>query len=456
MIEPDVEHELRDVFRSRAAVIPAPIEPYQELRRRERRRQHRAVLGSALAVVLVIAGAIGAGLALRPDGVRSTAPALTVVGDTRGSLAGDRALLLEAGRVALATKLTGRDAVDPQSLRVPYAEQVDGYTVVLVVGRGLHEDYAAVFLGRAPGERALTVAGGTSFYSGQTTAAGRADGRGFLDPVQVLSVVTIGDRGFGVAIFPAGSRATVSRTTTLQANCTVAAGQAVPLPLTDGAAMFPVAPGGNPQVRVTDGRGRPLLARPAGAVGGGPADLTEEQAAAQVVASMRGDAPADQVAGVAGFARVDSEQVPVAERPIRYVGIWAGRLPGRPGIAALMGAQYASGAIALNGLISAENGQGYTGWSVNECLPAGQPNTLLLGQRLFGDPTQPVIMIGPPGAASARVSFSTGAPVPVRLTGGGGLLAHPGTLVRVSFFDRDGQQLGSALPSPGPFVELPH
>lgn len=458
MSEPDVERELRELLRSRAATVAPPVETYHGVRLRHRRSRRRAVAGSAVAAAVAVTGTAAGVAVLRPAPGSAQRPAASttggagpstaavpprVIGVTRGSLARDRRLLTDAVRLALATKLIGQDAVDPASVRVPFAEERDGAAVVLVVGRGLHEDYAAVWLGRPAGQTALTADYAT--FSSGLNAPG--NGLGYLEPMQVLTSVTVGDRHFGVLLAPPGSRATINRGRILAADCRLGGdGSAVPLPLDDGTALFDVAPGTNPSVVVTDRGGQQLLAQrvdPVPGTGGSGGATDSDEAAGQVTRTVRGNADPTELSDVASL--IDTAPVAGAGRPARHLGVWAGPLPGGHGIAILFGAQYASGATALQGFYSASNGQGYTGWTTG-CLPAGQLDHHVIATQL-DELGRPVIVVAPAAAVRAEAVRSDRTVVPVPLVEGGAVLVDPGgQVVRVRAYDGGGHVIADDAP----------
>jgi hypothetical protein len=469
----EVETELRAVFRSQAVTIAPPIEPYQEVRRRERRRY--AVAGSAAAVTLVLAGTVAAGLAVLPGDRAARHPSgaaagragtpVPIVSSTRGSLAGDRALLSEAARVALDTAFIDGKEVDPSTLRVPYAERGQGPTsgaiVVLVVAHGLHEQYEAAYVGKATGDdHALSLLGGASIHGGQLLPDSRGQGEEYVGDPHVLTAVRAGDQDYGVALFPPGSRATIASPGALRADCAVDPGQPRTLPLTDGAALFPLGAGTNPTVTVTDRAGHQVLRRPVGGANGTGVvrPIDSAQAVTQVSSSIGGNAAAADVTAAAGFAPAGAQAIPIAERPVRYLGVWGGRQPDGPGSVVLIGARYASGAVVLNGWETERNGQGYTGFIINGCVPAaGWDSFMFVGPTFRDTPGEPLLLVGPAAATRATVDFGSAGTLDVPLVDHGALLpAHPmQDTATATFYDRDGHPLGSVRADRPRFHDLP-
>jgi hypothetical protein len=465
----DTERALRALMQTRVWELAPPVDVYPAVVRRHRRGRRRAVLGASLVATAVLAGTSVGVTAYRVGTPGPTAAAAANDGP-RGSLAGDGRLLAQARALAQAQPedAVGRlDRIAPGSARVLFADQVDGFTLVLVVGRTAGQGVRPFWFGRTPGAGSLTELppGGTdqdatSLYggvqlapTGSTAAAGDVElGQRYVDPVAVLNRVMIGDRSFGVAVYPPGSRAMIVRQAGLHADCLLARAGKVPLPLqADGTSMFGIDRNDMPVVSVWQPPGRvtaKMLTLP-------PSTPTTTLDRAQVTAQVRGT-----IRGTASDPAISEVMHPEPTlrtvsggryvRPVRYVGLWAGPLPWHPGIAVLYGEQYASGATLLFGFYSVGVGSShpYGRWAEG-CVPAGRLDSVLVTQQVV-QPDGPLIVVGPARAARAEAVLSGGAVVPVPLTEGGGFLVDPGGLVvQVRAYDDQDRLLGVSLPGRG-------
>lgn len=457
---------LRDTLADRVATLPPPVGTYESVRRLHRRSRRRTVVAAVLAAVVALVGVPAAfGLA---RGGGPTTPANSSTGPTRGSLGGDRALIDAAVRLFLGDGGRGASQagdVDGDTVRVPYAEEHEGYQVVVVVGRQRRTGSVLAILATSAPGGPLVVNGGTS---GTPQAVDARLGQQYLAPQHVLTRFAIGAQSFGVALFPPGYRATIRLGATVGADCRRDEARPADLPLVDGAAFFPVEREDAPYVSVYEpGARKPLVARPLEPTGGGPAVIPpggslppsdgsgsavlplppEGEIAAQLIATMRGNAAESAIRDVAGYAETVFYGVGVGELPDRYVGVWAGRLPSGSGIASLWGGQYRSGATVLQGYSTEPDGQGYAGWTTG-CLPAGGADRLVLAVRLAEQPDKPLVVVAPARATRAEVRFG-GSWVPVQLVEGGGFLVHEGTPLQVRAYDSAGRVVATGVPGGG-------
>src|SRR5829696_241098 len=207
MTEPEdarVRLALRATIADRVAGLGPPAgDVYEQVRRRHRRSRRRTVAVAA-AVTALAAGGLPLAVsrldtasppaATPSPTATSTAAATPARPGTRGSLAGDRALIEEAVRLLIAGE--GGDRIDPNTVRVPYAEQHDGDRVVVAVGtdtsRGVVHSMVAT---SAPGEP-LRANGGSS-GTPQPGLDARL-GQQYTAPEHLLTRFTIGDRSFGL------------------------------------------------------------------------------------------------------------------------------------------------------------------------------------------------------------------------------------------------------------------
>lgn len=436
------EQVLRQVFAAQAAQVSSTTDFYAGIGARNRRRRRRQVIGAAIAVAVVATGVPLTLAAVRGAGGPS---APTAAGPTaakqpiRGSLAGDRALIDEAVRLLL------RDsAIDRSSVQVSYAEQSGGYRIVVLAGiRPSSGEVASMVAGGAPGAPLETVGGG----SGTPQAADARLGQQYLAPQHVLTRFTIGDRSFGLALFPAGYRATIRRGPSIAADCRLDAGQATALPLP---AFFPVDGTDAPNVAVYAPQGtKPALSQPLEPSGNGSA-LPElppaGEIAAQIQASIRGKK--DVATELSGYPETFVRSTGVGTLPDRYLGVWAGDLPTGRGYAAVWGGHYPSGATVLQGVATDQAGNGFSGW-LTGCMPAGGLDDTVIAARLrtaqTDIPGSPLVIIAPATAVTAEVSFGSGAPITVPLTQGGGFLQHGGTAGQVRALDAAGHVVGTGV-----------
>ncbi len=450
---PDVERELRLLMRDRVRQLTPPVEVFDRVRRRHRRSRQRAVLASALAVVAVVA-AVPVVLRLPLGRTGHQVPA------TRGSLAGDTALIDAARTLAIRQVFTGMAEMDEDLVTVPFAEQQDGYAVLLVVGQRRRDNaYASVFIGRAPGSSGLILMNRSAGPSYPATDIRYA--RQYVAPQSLILTVYFRSptgalgRPFGVVIAPPGDHVTISRGGTVGAGCQRADARTEQLPLRDGTALFSYNPDDRPYVRILDRRNRQLAALPL-RTARRPDGPSAHEIAAALRSGFRSRLTDWQLTNAALTLRGGYLVNPgVNEPPAGYLGLWAGAVPGRvaiegagPGVAYLVGARYRSGAIVLLGLTSGPNHNSVDLWA-GGCVPAGKLDHLVLASRLRNWPTQPLVVVGPPAAVRAEAVFADSTVAEVPLTGGGGLLARPGEVTEVRAYDRDGQLIGTGRPDHG-------
>jgi hypothetical protein len=449
---PDVERELRLLMQDRVRQLAPPTEVFDRVRRRHRRSRQRAVLASTLAVVAVVA-AVSVVLRLPLDRTGHQVPA------TRGSLAGDTALIDAARTLAIRQVFTGTAKMDDDLVTVPFAEQRDGYAVLLVVGQRRRDNaYASTFVGRAPGTSALSLLDRSAGRSYPATDIRYA--RQYVAPQSLIVTVyfrtptgALG-RPFGVVMAPPGDHVTISRDGTVGADCQRVDAQTERLPLRDGTALFSYNPDDRPYVRILDRSTGQLAALPLRSdsrPGGPSADETAAALRSSFGTSLTDWQLRNAASALHGGYFVDPG---VNEPPAGYVGLWAGAVPGRvvvkgagPGVAYLVGARYRSGATILLGLTSASHSNGVEHW-VSGCVPAGT-NHLVLASRLRNWPGEPLVMVGPRAAVRAEVRFADSTVAGVPLTGGGGLLARRGEATEIRAYDRDGHLIGTGRPDRG-------
>jgi hypothetical protein len=418
------------------------------------------VVAAALAAAVVTGGVPVALLAVRGGSAAPTAAAPTAATPSlawpaaatrsvRGSLAGDTALLDQAIRLLLADS-----SVDRSTVRVAYAEQSEGYRAVLLYGTRKDGTVVSLIAAGAPG-RPLTSVTGTT---GKPQSIDAGLGQQYYAPQHLLTRFTIGDRSFGMAVFPDGYRATIRHNPSIAADCTLATEPATALPVPS---FFPIARGDAPNVAVTTPQGTPATAKALEPTGNGSAVPTLPPAgeiAAQIRDSIRGKkAAADELSQYADPIAYGSG---VGTLPDRFTGVWAGDLPPDTGkgYVALFGGVYRSGAMILQGFVTDQSGNGFSGW-LTGCLPAGALAHTVISARLrtrdTGIPGSPIVIIAPPSAVTAEVSFGAGAPVPVPLTEGGGFLRHDGTAGQVRALDAAGHVVAIGTVDRHPVVGVP-
>jgi hypothetical protein len=443
MMKP-TEELLRDVF----AEVTEPISPATDLyagtgAHNRRRRRHQVVAAAVAAVVvaagvpLTLAGVRGG--SAEPTAVAPTTPRTTV----RGSLGGDKVLVDQAIQLLLQEAVQlGKGTVDRSTVQVSYAEQSEGYRIVVLAGARPDGSVISMVAGGAPGAALKWVAGGTGTRQPQDAGLGQQ----YYAPQHVLTRFTIGDRSFGLVLFPDGYRATIKRGPSIAADCTLATAPATALPVPS---FFPIERGDAPNVAVVTAQGKRATAQALQPTGNASAVLTPPPAAeiaAQVASSIRGKKSV--ATEQAGYVETFVYGTGVGTLPDRYVGVWAGDLPTGKGYAALWGGHYPSGAVVLQGNATDQGGQGFSGWFTG-CVPAGGLNTTVIASRLTTRNTQipgsPIVIVAPAAAVTAEVSFGSGAPVTVPLTQGGGFLLHGGTAGRVRALDASGRVVGTGI-----------
>jgi len=446
MSDDTVQTLLRDTLaRQGGSAPPPPAGLYDRVRAVNRRRRRRAVVATGAAVVLLVAG-VSLALTGVPGANRAAPSADRPSGPnaTRGSLAGDEGLRDQAVDL-----LTRNGAVNRDTVQVGYAEQYQGYRVVLLAGKGTgsQSDTVYALLAASPPGGRLASAVATS---GTPQSIDARVGQRYLAPQSVLTRLMIGDRSFGLALFPPGFRATIARGATVGADCLRAGAAATTLPLRDGAAFFPIDNADAPNVTVYPPKpGQPaFLTRTLEVSGNSSTGTTSaplppppDEIAAQIAATIRGRA--DVATELSQYVETLVGSVGVGELPQRYVGVWAGNLPAASGrgYAALWGWRYASGAEVLQGWWTPSNGTGFSGW-LTACVPAAAVNHHVFAYRTDA-PGTPLVIVGPAGGTVAEVSFGSGAPIQVPLTDGGGFLVHAGTHGQVRVLDSHGQVLGT-------------
>lgn len=437
------EQVLREVFAERAAPIESATDFYAGTGAHNRRRRRTQMVAAAVAVAVV---ATGVPLALAQARGRSAAPTATTPATAthpaRGSLAGDKALLDEAVRLLVGEPAPpgAAGAVVPSTVQVSYAEQTDGYRVVLLYGTTRDGTVVSLIAGGAAGAALTGVGGG----SGKPQDIDARLGQQEYYPQHLLTRFTIGDRSFGVALFPDGYRATIKHGASVAADCTLATGPATALPVPS---FFTIDGRDAPYVAVSTPQGKQATAQalePTGNASALPTPQSASEIAAQVRASIRGKkSVADELSG---YTDTFIYGVGTGALPDRFIGVWAGDLPTGRGYAALYGGVYASGAMALQGEASDQSGNGFSGW-LTGCFPKGGLDHTVVAARLrtaqTDIPDSPIVIIAPAGAVTAEVSFGSGAPVTVPLTDGGGFLRHGGTAGRVRAFDAAGHVVGT-------------
>jgi hypothetical protein len=254
-------------------------------------------------------------------------------------------------------------------------------------------------------------------------------------------------RSFGLALFPPGYRATIQRNPSVAADCRLDTEPATALPLpsfflidgTDAPAVTVYAPGktkpATSQSLQPNGDSRALPQLPP------PGEI-----AAQIGSSIRGKKAV--ATELSAFLDPLVYGTGVGTLPDRFVGVWAGDVPGARGYAALFGVHYPSGAVVLQGNVSDQSGNGYSGW-LTGCVPAGGLDDMVFASRLTTRntdiPGSPIVIVAPATAVTAEVSFGSGAPVTVPLSQGGGFLRHAGTAGRVRALDAAGHVVGTGV-----------
>jgi hypothetical protein len=440
---------LRDRIGARIDALPPPPDVYATVRRRHRRRRTAQVVATAVAAAVVVTG-----VPLTLNGLRGpaspTAASPTAAGPSdggpgnagqpiRGSLAGDRTLIDEAVRLLLK-----HGPVDRSTVQVSYAEESVGYRIVVLAAvRPTGGEGISMVAGAAPGAALEWVAGGTGTRQPQDAGLGQQ----YFAPQHVLTRFTIGDRSFGLALFPDGYRATIQRGTEVAADCTLDTAPATALPVPS---FFPITGADAPSVSIYAAGGtKPALTQALAPTGNGaalPELPTRAEIAAQIRASMRGKK--DTADELATYPEIWVRGTGVGTLPDRFLGVWAGDLPVGRGYAALWGGVYPSGATILEGVSSNQDAKGLDGW-FSGCLPAGTLDHTVIAVRLSTAltkiPGNVLVIFAPAGAKTAEVSFGSGAPVTVPLSQGGGFLQHAGKGGQVRALDAAGQVIATSV-----------
>jgi hypothetical protein len=443
------EQLLREVFAEQAAPVRSTTDIYLAARERNRLRRRNQVIAAAVAAAVVATGvpvtlAAVRGGSAAPTAVTPTPGTPTVAVPTgatqhvRGSLAGDKALLQAAVQL-----LAADSSVEPASIHVSYADQTDGYRIVVLAGKRSDGTVVSLIAGNAPGARLASVVEST----GKPQSIDAGAGQQYYAPEHVLTRFTIGDRSFGLALFPDGYRATIKRRPSIAADCTLetAAATALAVP-----SFFAIDRGDAPNVAVyAPGKTKPATSRalqPTGNAAALPTLPSQGEIADQIRATMRGKK--DVADELAGYVDPVVYGTGVGTLPDRFVGVWAGDLPTGNGYAALFGARFASGASVLLGQASQPNGSGFSGW-LTGCVRAGGLDHTVLSARLRYQNTNiigdPIVIVAPATAVRAEVSFHSGATVSVPLTQGGGFLNHDGLARQVRALDAAGNVVGTGV-----------
>lgn len=407
------EQVLREVFAERAAPVSSTTDFYAGTGDHNRRRRRTHVVAAAVAVAVVAAG-VPLTLATVRDGSAAPTAATPTLGTptvalptlatptpgaptvavppgatqhVRGSLAGDKALLQAAVQL-----LAADSSVEPTSIQVSYAEQTEGYRIVVLAGKRSDGTVVSLLAGNAPGARLTSLEGNT----GKPQAIDAGAGQQYYAPQHVLTRFTIGDRSFGLALFPVGYRATVRHDPSIAADCTLATGRATALPVPS---FFPIARADAPNITVTTPQGKRATVKalePTGNASAVPTLPPAGEIAAQIRDSIRGKkAVADELS-----RNVDAVVygAGVGRLPDHFIGVWAGDLPSVTGngYVALFGAVHPSGAMVLQGFASDQSGNGFSGWA-SGCLPAGGLDHTVISARL---------RTGTPASSATRSSSS--------------------------------------------------
>ncbi|MGY1729632.1 hypothetical protein ACI79J_21960 [Geodermatophilus sp. SYSU D01062] len=411
-------------------------------RHRARRRQTIGLTAVAAAVAAVV---VAVPVALRDPGdeavpavgvaapgpVAASADVLT--GPARGSLAGDAAFL-EAVRALPWTDSPGDHAPDspPVARRVVYAGDAAGRRWVLVAG----EDPAMA--GNRPVDPADPTAAGTLaavWFTGPEGAAPEQLQRaGSMSGLAAGRPVALSDASTGALLVVAapGDVVEVSRRPEVAADGTVSR-DFVPVDAPDGVAALALGPATGSydealRYRVVRGGATVVTAMPLGWRPEDSAPPGPALAAAGTDPVLAG--AVDHVFAVTGL-RPDEVTLDV---------VWSGSLPGGdgPGTLRLLAATLPSGAVYLEATLTASAGTGAAAstWCATDLLPAGAPVTGR-GFLLRCPEADDAVLLGPPGAATARVD---GADVPLRDR----VAAVPGDAAEVLFLAADGTVLAPA------------
>jgi hypothetical protein len=435
------EQLLREVFAEQTAPISSMTDFVAGAGGYNRRRHRQQVVATAAAAAVVLTGVPltlasvrgtpSAPTAAAPTSATAPAEPSAAPEPTRGSLAGDKALIDQAVRLLLTTPGLSRSSV-----QVAYAEQYEGYRIVVLSGiRASTGEVVRMIASAQPG-RALSASGAGS---GTPQAIDAQLAQRFRAPQFLLTRFVLGNRNFGVALFPTGYRATIRRDPTIAADCRLDAAPATALPLPS---FFPIDSDDDPTIAVyAPGETEPGFVRSISQQFGDSVrpQPPANQIAAQVRAGLRGkkDVAADLVTrtGMSAFDHTGSGQL-----PDRWFGVWAGDLPAGGGYAALWGGHYPSGALVLQGVVT--QGNGLRSW-LEGCATADALDHTVFATRLNTAPGRPVLVIAPPTAVTAEVSVGSGAPVTVPLSQGAGFLRNPAAAGQVRALDAAGKVVGT-------------
>ncbi|MGY1796122.1 hypothetical protein ACI796_19305 [Geodermatophilus sp. SYSU D00525] len=410
-------------------------------RHRARRRQTLGLTAVAAAVAAVV---VAVPVALRDPGdgdvpavgVAAPGPAAAsadvLTGPTRGSLAGDAAFV-EGVRQLPWTDSPGDHAPDspPEARRVVYAGDAAGRRWVLVAG----EDPAMA--ANRPVDPADPTAAGTLaavWFTGPEGAAPEQLQRaGSMSGLAAGRPVALSDASTGALLVVAapGDVVEVSRRPEVAADGTVGR-DFVPVDAPDGVAALALDPATGSydealRYRVVRDGATVVTAMP---MTWRPEDSTPPSPALAVGTDPVLDAAVDHVFVVTGLR---PEEVTLDL-------VWSGSVPGGdgPGTLRLLAATLPSGAAYLEATLTGSAGTGAASgtWCATDLLPAGAPVTAR-GFVLRCPEADGAVLIGPPGAVTARVD---GTDVPLRDR----VAAVPGDGAEVLFLAADGTVLAPA------------
>jgi hypothetical protein len=356
--------------------------------------------------------------------------------DVPGSLGGDAEVVdavLRAGWSALRAE-DPEARLDPATARVRLAERVEDQVVALVSASGLGRRLLADMWVWGPGADRLVA-----------TSAGLA--RGVVDPVPtayalndaLVQAIEVCGSSYAVLAAAPGTTGRVSWTTAITPQLR-GERRSIPAPLrADGTAVFRLD-AADARFRLTRA-GRELWDGGPQVGSLSPWPLPTDEELDRVAAAAPGDGDPELLRTIARMS-LNGGNIPVPQSDRRV--LWSGRA-GRATVAVAActlpgGVQYLTGGSTA--AADRLDGPYYFGL----VAPGALERTVLAWRP--ARPGKPLVVFAV-GGVRAEAVLAGGAVVPVALSGGGGVLAAGGSVVRVRVYGADDRLIGEQVPGQG-------